>query len=119
RFLRHEGPFETRGEAGAAAAAQARFLDLVDDPVAAPEQQLLGAVPVAALAGGVQLPALEAVEVGENAVLVLQHQPWPSWVICFKVVGPPTGADVWRSICGPGLGFSPRFRLSMSRTVLS
>jgi hypothetical protein len=46
-FLRHEGPFQTGREACAATAAKAGSLHLVDDPVAALFQDLLGAIPVA------------------------------------------------------------------------
>src|SRR5436190_8052458 len=31
----------------------------------------------------------------------------PLHVTSFSVVGPPTGAESWRSICGPGLGGLP------------
>ncbi len=72
--LGHERPFEPGREAGAAAAAQARRLHLVDDPVAALLEQPLGAVPVAARARAVEAPVAEAVEVGEDAVLVLEHR---------------------------------------------
>ena len=46
------------------------LLDLVDDPVAALEDQLLGAVPIAARARAGEPPIVLAVEVGEDAVLV-------------------------------------------------
>src|SRR6185437_89019 len=45
RFLGHERPFQTGGKAGAAAAALARGLALVDQSVAAFGQNLFGAVP--------------------------------------------------------------------------
>src|SRR5208283_2740311 len=44
-LFRHERPFQPGRKAGAAAAAQPGFLDLLDDPVASLEDQLLGAVP--------------------------------------------------------------------------
>ncbi len=47
RRLRHEGPLQAGGKAGAAAASQATGLDLVDDPLAALEDDLLRFVPVA------------------------------------------------------------------------
>ena len=70
--LGHERPLEAGREARAAAPAQARDLDLVDDPVVALVDQRLGVVPGAARAGAGQLPVLEAVEVLEDAVLVLR-----------------------------------------------
>ncbi len=87
-FLGHEGPLHAGGEAGAATAAQARGLHLVDDPVAALFQDRLGVVPVAARAGTGQAPVLQAVQVGEDAVLITQHHASP-----FRVVGPPSGAE--------------------------
>src|SRR5471032_489131 len=106
-FLRHERPFEAGGEARAATAAQAGLLHLVDDGVDAARQDLLGAVPRAALTGAFETPIVEAVEVGEDAVLVGKHGHSP-----LKVVGPPSGAEVWRLTCGPGLGVSPRRKAS-------
>ena len=46
RGLIHEAPLESGWKAGAAAASQARGLDLVDDPVGSFQQDLLGLVPV-------------------------------------------------------------------------
>ena len=103
-FLGHERPLQAGREARAAAAAQAGLLHLVDDPVAALVEDRLGVVPGAALARALEPPVVEAVEVGEDAVLVGEHGPHSP----FKVVGPPSGADVWRSTCGPGFGVSPR-----------
>ena len=40
-----------------------------------------------------------AVEIPEDAVLVVEHR---QAFTVFSVVGPPTGADNCRSICGPG-----------------
>src|SRR5881227_3648509 len=69
RFLRHERPFQAGRESGAAAAAQARGLHLVDDPVAALVDDTLGAIPRAAAARALEAPVVEAVEVFEDAVL--------------------------------------------------
>ena len=88
RFLRHEGPFHPGRESGTAAAAQARRLHLVDDPVAPLVDDRLGAVPGATTPRTLQAPIMQAVEVFEDAVLVLEHQ-----VTSFSVVGPPTGAE--------------------------
>ena len=81
-LLGHEAPLHAGREAGAAAAAQARRLDHVDDRVLADGHQFLGIVPVAARLRRLQVRRLEAVDVGEDAVLVLQrrgraHQPSP------------------------------------------
>src|SRR3546814_4199395 len=59
RLLRHERPFEPRGEARAAAAAQARRLDLLDDRVLAALHQILGLIPIAARLRGFEVPRLE------------------------------------------------------------
>ena len=71
--LRHERPFQAGREAGAAAAAQARGLHLGDDPVLAFVDEALGIVPGAALARAFEAPVAEAVEIGEDAVLVGEH----------------------------------------------
>jgi hypothetical protein len=76
-FLRHEGPFETGRETGAAAAAQARILHLLDDPVAPLGDQPLRSVPMAAAHGALQRTVELAVDVGEDAVLVLKHHSAP------------------------------------------
>ena len=71
--LGHEGPFEAGGEAGAAAAAQADRLDFVHQPVAALVDEGFGIEPAAALLGALKAPVMEAVEIGENAILVSEH----------------------------------------------
>src|SRR5262245_24706019 len=73
-LLGHERPFETGREAGASAAAQARGLDLVDDPIAALVEDRFGAVPSAARAGTRKGPVVQTVEICEDAILVLKHQ---------------------------------------------
>src|SRR6202011_3770950 len=73
-FLRHERPFQAGWRAGAAAAAKPRGLHLVDDPVAALVDDRLGAVPGAAAARTFEAPVMEAVEVLEDAVLVIEHE---------------------------------------------
>ena len=72
-FLRHERPFQAGRKTGAAAAAQAGRFHLVDDPVAALVDDRLGAVPGATLARAFEAPILEAVEILENAILVVEH----------------------------------------------
>ena len=73
-LLRHERPLQPGREAGAAAAAQARRLHLVDDPVAALLDDGLGAVPGAARARALEAPVLETVEIAEDAILVGEHR---------------------------------------------
>ena len=69
-LLGHEGPLEAGGEAGAAAAAEAGVLDLLDDPVGSLPHDLLGHLVVTALEGILEAPILLAVEVGEDAILI-------------------------------------------------
>ena len=73
RLLGHERPFQPGRETRAAAAALARSFHFVDDGVAALFQDRLGAVPAAARARAVEAPAMVAVEIFENAVLVGEH----------------------------------------------
>ena len=107
RLLGHERPLEAGREAGAAAAAQARLLHLVDDPVAAHLEQELGAVPGAALLRGLQARRVQAVEVGEDAILIGEHVSSPSSARCRSrfVGGMPSacGAPTPRIVgCGGG-----------------
>ena len=71
--LGHEGPFEPRREASAAAPAQARGLDLVADPFGAELHQLLRGVPCAAFLRGLQTPVLATVEIGEDTIFIEKH----------------------------------------------
>ena len=114
--LGHEGPFHSGAEAGAAASPEPRVLHLVDDPVAAPGDQRLGIVPVAARPRALQAHVLESVKVGENAVGVAEHheapglspRPSPRPSDCpVRVVSPPAGSHALRSLWGPGLGVPP------------
>src|SRR6202022_5104609 len=73
RFLRHERPFQAGWKTCPATPAQPRGLHLVDDPVAALVDDRLGAVPGAAAARSFEAPVLKAVEVAEDAVLVVEH----------------------------------------------
>lgn len=72
-FLGHEAPLHAGREARATATTQARGLHDVDDAVLPDLEQLLRIVPVAPLHGGVDAPVLIAMDVGEDAVLVLQR----------------------------------------------
>src|SRR5262249_19620366 len=76
RLLGHERPLETGRETGATAAAQIRSLDLIDDAVAALGEDVLGAVPDAAALGAGELPVVLAVEIEEDAVLVLERHDY-------------------------------------------
>ena len=73
RFLGHERPFQPGRESRPATAAQAGGLHLVDDPVATLVDDRLGAVPRATAAGAFKPPIVEAVEVLEDAILVVEH----------------------------------------------
>src|ERR1700736_6123124 len=71
--FRHEGPFEAGRKTGAAAPAQARRLNLADDPVLVLVDQFFGIVPRAPRDGALETPVAEAVEIGEDAILVFEH----------------------------------------------
>ena len=103
-FLGHEGPLQSGRESGAAAATQTRGFDFVDDLVTTQVEQRLGVVPVATRFCAREAPIMGTVQVGKDPVFVLQHQT----VCSLSVVGPPIGADVWRPLCDPGGGVSPR-----------
>ena len=72
--LGHERPFQTGRKAGAAAAAHARGLHLGDYPIAPLVDDRFGIVPRAARPRAREAAVAEAVEVGENAILVLEHR---------------------------------------------
>src|SRR5579862_6586454 len=72
-LLGHERPLQSSGKTGAPAAALTRRFHFVDDAVAALLQNRLGAIPGTARPSGFELPAVMAVEVLEDAVLVGEH----------------------------------------------
>ena len=72
--LGHERPFEAGWKACAAATAQTRSLHLADDPIAPLVDQRLRIVPLPARAGALQADVAQAIEIGEDAVLVLEHR---------------------------------------------
>jgi hypothetical protein len=72
-FLGHERPFQPGRKTRPAAAAQAGRLHLADDPVAALVDDPLGAVPGPTAARALEAPVVEAVEVPEDAILVVEH----------------------------------------------
>src|SRR5262250_320163 len=73
RLLRHERPLEPGREAGAAAPALARRLHLVDDPVAPLFEARFRSAPRAARTRALEAPGVEAVEIAEHAILVVEH----------------------------------------------
>src|SRR3546814_9575537 len=71
-----EAPLQTGREARAAAAAQARRFYFLDVRVLAACHQILGLVPIAARLRGFQGPGLKPIEVGKDAILVVEaHAP--------------------------------------------
>src|ERR1700733_12942652 len=73
RLLGHEQPFPPGRKPRPAASAQPRSLHLGYDPVAALVDDRLGAVPGATATRAFETPVLEAVEIAEDAVLVVEH----------------------------------------------
>ncbi len=114
--LGHERPFEARREAGAATAAQAGGLDLVDDPVRALLDETLGAVPGPTPPRARQPPIQRAIEVFEDPVLIGEHSQAP---VSSSVRIPLAGAENWRLLCGPGLTPTPDLSLLSSVVRLS
>ena len=55
RDLGHEGVLEARGEASTTSSAEARLLNLIDDPVRAVKKNVLGSMPVTLLTMNVTL----------------------------------------------------------------
>src|SRR5690349_3173965 len=120
RLLRHERPLEPGRESSAAAAAQARRLDLVDDRIAPLGQDRLGPVPCATFARAFEPPIMEAVKVTEDSVFICEHGHFDfEFASSSKVVGPPIGAESCRFTCGPGFGLLPAASASSSWLKLS
>src|SRR6185437_15986764 len=93
-FLGHEGPFQARGETGAATAAQARLLHDVDNGLRPQRQDGLGIVPLAALPRAFQTRVLETVKIGENTVAIGKHQvaaPGGFWTGASRSDAPSVG----------------------------
>jgi hypothetical protein len=72
-LLGHERPFQPGRKTRPAAPAQAGGLHLVDDPVAALVDDRFGAIPGAAAACTLKAPIVQAVEILEDAILVVEH----------------------------------------------
>ena len=68
----HERPLHSTRETSTAASSQTGGLDLGDDPVVSLDDHLLGLVPVTVLHRALEVGTVVAVQVGEDAVLVLQ-----------------------------------------------
>lgn len=62
--LGHEGVLETAGEAGTASATETRLLDLINDPIWAIEEDILGLMPV----------SLKTIFKNEYTILFLGHR---------------------------------------------
>ena len=91
--LGHERPFQPGRKAGAAAAAHARGFHLGDDPIAPLVDDRLGVVPSAARPRALKAAVAEAVEVGENAILVFEHR------LRFRLRAGMTGAAIPEACC--------------------
>lgn len=70
--LVHETPLQSGGETGTTASTKTGLFHLVQDPVMALEKNLFGLVPVTTLESSLELVVVESINVGEDAVLVLQ-----------------------------------------------
>src|SRR6202035_4483432 len=100
-----ERPFQPGRKARPAPPTQAGGFHFIDDPVAALVDDRLGAIPGAAAARTIEAPILEAVEILEDTVLVVEHdvnflgstmgrrRANTHHVVSFNVVGPPMGAE--------------------------
>ena len=75
----HETPLHAGRETSATSSSQTGSLDLGDQPVVALVQDLLGLVPVAVLLCRLEIGAVFAVQVLENAVLILQTSLAVNW----------------------------------------
>ena len=71
--LGHERPLEARWKSSTTASAQARSFDLVDDPVVTLVDEEFRAVPAAARNRALQPHIVEAVNVAEDAVAIMEH----------------------------------------------
>jgi hypothetical protein len=65
-------PFQSGWESCSSSAPQARCLDFVDDPIPPHQHEVLGPVPVTALHRTLDERVTLSVDVGEDAVLVLE-----------------------------------------------
>ncbi len=95
---------------------------MLDDPIAPLQDQILGAVPIAAPARAGEPPIVLAVEVREDAVLVGEHhvlsEPVPELSAkAVKVVRPVVGSEPCRPISEPGGGGLPARNASSKASI--
>ncbi|OIQ69007.1 hypothetical protein GALL_493970 [mine drainage metagenome] len=90
-LLGHEGPLQAGGEAGAAAATQARILDLVAEPFRRLSQHVARRVPAPTRLRALQAPVMEAIDVREDAVLVFQDSDHDPLLSPVRAGGPGDG----------------------------
>jgi len=77
--LGHEGVLESGGESSTTTSSESRLLDLIDDPVLAHGENLLGLVPVTALESTLDKGVLIFIQVRENTVLIAQVSIGSHW----------------------------------------
>jgi len=68
----HERPLHSTRETSTTASSQTGGLDLGNDPIVSLDDHLLGLVPVTVLHSALKVGAVVAVQVGKDAILVLQ-----------------------------------------------
>ncbi len=81
-FLRHKGPFQAGREASTTTTTKARCLHLVDDPVTTLVDEAFGVIPMATRHSALQGHVLEAIDIGEYAILISQHVSPVSVSVC-------------------------------------
>ena len=69
----HEAPLQTRRETRTAASAQAAGFHLVDDPVTAFADKLVGPVPMSTRLRAAQGALVHSVDIGKDTVLIFEH----------------------------------------------
>mmetsp|Transcript_4744 Transcript_4744/g.9940 ORF Transcript_4744/g.9940 Transcript_4744/m.9940 type:complete len:202 (+) Transcript_4744:1162-1767(+) len=71
-LLGHERPLKTRRETGTSSSPETRFLYFIDDPVRSLADQILCSVPVSSLHSALEVRAVLAVKVVEDAIGILK-----------------------------------------------
>src|SRR3984885_874786 len=115
RLLGHERPFQSGRKTGAAAAALAGGFHLVDDGLAAFLQNRLGAVPAAARTRPVEAPAVVAIEIFKDAVLIGEHVVGVPLYPCFASPGATSGG--FGAGASKTLAAAPGIFASLSRSA--
>ncbi len=77
-FLGHERPFHAGRKTRAAAPAQFRFLDFLDNFFAALCHDGLGPRPIPPFFGGLEAGVPETINIGENTVFIVEHGYFPA-----------------------------------------